>query len=227
VSDNKEQNSLVYLIAVVAIVGSALASGMVVYKWQKAKLSKTVFLGTNFFGTKAGEVSPPSTVKTSPGPTKTSSSSPAASSSPNSSGNATSGSSTPGGSTENSPASAKLVLENFFKYLSEGNFDKAAENYQYDETEGALSVFADYMDNYKMANTLRNFCEVQSTCLPVRIISQEEIEDGYQFKVNFIKSDGSTYRYEIGGTISEEAFDYKVKLFHGQYRVVTPPLFHP
>lgn len=225
-SNDKEQNNIVFLVAVVAIVGSAFVSGMVVYRWQKAKLNRaltSVASGGRLSSPSTSNITPSATGATSNPAGKTSNSATPTTSTGNTTANVPASSN----STVPSSSSAKSVLENFFKYLSEGNFDKAAENYQYDETEGALSVFADYMDSYKMANTLRNFCEVQSTCLAVRIIGQEEIEDGYQFKVNFIKSDGSTYRYEIGGTISEEAFDYKVKLFHGQYRVVTPPLFHP
>lgn len=212
---SKEQRSIVFIVAVIAIVGSAFASGMTVYYWQKTKLNQKINQSTapaaNQFTNRESQTT---SSNTSSNPATIS-----AKTTPNSL--------TQNNSTTTNLSSAQLVLESFFKYLAEGNFDKAAENYYYDESEGALNTFYDYMDNDKMANTLSNFCQAQTTCLQVKVINQEAIENGYLFKVQFIKSDGDTYHYEVGGTISEDTFDYKVKLFTGGYRVVTPPLFHP
>lgn len=139
---------------------------------------------------------------------------------------------------------AREALVNFFNYLHDGQYDKAVPLFepwdkgigtQNSSWEGILSFVPREKRNEKgKAIGLGKLYQSVGVPIRVKILNAEKVaDDEYNFKVIFIKDDGSSYIYGpcCGATEkqmpSQSEFDYFVKRIKGVYKVRTPPLFRP
>ena len=135
---------------------------------------------------------------------------------------------------EDSPVSRELqtaqtVLENFFSYLNNKQYEKAAALYGWghdDDPGNNLQAWA----GANNAETLKNYCEAVDTCLKIKVLTGAKTNnDTYKFLVQFIKNDGTIFEHPPypGAETMAADFDFSVKKINSQFKVINPPLFFP
>lgn len=128
---------------------------------------------------------------------------------------------------------AEQTLADFFTYLHNKEYAKAAPLYAWEDAEDPGNVLYSYTVPNDRAKTLENFCK-QQPCLKVKVLNTEKLSDTqYKFTVQFLEDDGQIYVYTPCCGANEEEmpsideFEYKVKELDGSYKVITPPFWRP
>ncbi|MFC1721928.1 hypothetical protein ACFL0Z_03370 [Patescibacteria group bacterium] len=140
--------------------------------------------------------------------------------------------------TGDAEAQAQQVLEDFFDYASSGEYAKAALLLEPMEEGGEVATSWDDMPGLGVEDPptdhgeiLKLYCESFETCLAVKVLQATKIDDNtYQFEVNFLNADGTTY--EMGPCCGatgppNSTFVYYVKYIDGDWKVITAPAYHP
>jgi len=194
----------VIVIAVLAIIATALLSGYGVYYFLSLRPVKI---------TKSQPLQKSSTLKNSSPTTITQ---------------------PPKTNEENTPANNKLqsaqtVLENFFSYLANKQYKEAATLYGWghdDDPGNSLQTWA----GANNTETLKNYCENLSTCLKIKVLTGAKTnDDTYKFLVQFIENNGETFKHSSypGAETMIADFNFSVKKIDNQFKVINPPLFFP
>jgi len=134
---------------------------------------------------------------------------------------------------EDSPVSRELqtaqtVLENFFTYLANKQYEKAAALYGWghdDDPGNNLQAWP----GVNNAETFKNYCQSVGTCFKTKILTGAEIGgDEYKFIVQFLTDEGEIYEHpSVLDFETSTDFDFKVKKIDGQFKVINPPLYRP
>ena len=194
----------VVVVAVLTIITSALLSGYGVYYFLNLRTAKVKHKETA--STAQITVSPNSHKLTTPTGTKTGSQN----------------------STESELQTAQTVLENFFTYLANKQYEKAAALYGWghDDDPGNNLQTWPRVNN---AETFKNYCQSVGTCFKTKILTGAEIGgDEYKFIVQFLTDEGEIYEHpSVLDFETSTDFDFKVKKIDGQFKVINPPLYRP
>lgn len=197
------------IVAVICIVTSAFISGAFMY-------NQVHLMQRSFLANQSATVTP--TVGTSsPTPEKIK---------PESSKKTHTTNSALDSATDNSQVQAKTILENFFTFANEKNYEKAADMLGWDNMETAD---LNQWPGSTYAKTLQNYCQAVGTCLKVRNAIGEKISDNeYHFTVSFLTDNNEVFAVNPpGGMTGTPAtnFIFKVKKINGSFKLVTPPVF--
>ena len=192
----------VVVVAVLAIITSALLSGYGVYYFLSFRIAKNL---------KSQSFSKPSTAQNNP---------------------PTAAVQLPKAGKEDSPANPELqaaqtVLENFFTYLNNKQYGEAANLYGWghdDDPGNNLQTWA----GANNTETLKNYCQSVGTCLKIKVLTGTKTsENEYKFIVQFLTDDGKIYEYSpVVGVEATTDFNFKVKKINNQFKVINPPLYH-
>jgi len=122
--------------------------------------------------------------------------------------------------------SAQTVLENFFDYLANEQYEEAVVLYGwgYDDDPGNnLQTWKGNND----AETFKNYCESVGTCFRIKILTGAKIDDDeYKFIVQFLTDEGEIYKHpSVLDFETSTDFNFKVKKINGQFKVINPPLY--
>jgi len=145
---------------------------------------------------------------------------------------------------QNELQEAKERIINFFNYLHDGQYDKAALLFEPWEEgvgmhgsswKGILSLQPPEKRNDEgKALGLGVYYRTVGVPIRAKVLDIKKIADNeYKLRIQFLKDDGSVYIYGpcCGATEetmpSETEFDYIVQRINGVYKVRTPPLFRP
>ena len=195
----------VVVVAVLTIITSALLSGYGVYYFLNLRTAKVKQKETA--STAKTTISPNSHKSATPTGTKT--------------GNQN--------STESELQTAQTVLENFFTYLANKQYEEAAALYGWGHDDDPGNNLQAWV-GANNAETLKNYCEAVDTCLKAKVLTGAKTNnDICKFLVQFIKNDGKIFEhppYPGAETIATD-FDFSVKKINGQFKVINPPLFFP
>lgn len=127
---------------------------------------------------------------------------------------------------------ARVRLTAFLDALSQGQYDRAAEDFN-----GDLTVLRGYNPDVEPDDTvglLKNACEFNGfQCLPLRAILTEEAlsETHFRFTVLFVDENGEVF--ELGPCCGEDggepvrAFTFEVVLEADSYQVISLPPYMP
>jgi len=121
------------------------------------------------------------------------------------------------------------VLENFFSYLANGQYEEASALYSW-EKNSDLGNNLQTWPGATNAETLKNYCEALGTCLEVKVLTGVKTENNiYRFIVQFIKDNGEIFRHPFypGAAEMTADFSFGVEKINGQFKVVDPPLYFP
>lgn len=196
------------IIAVICIVASALISGIVVYNRFHSTQPKTVDIAKI----------PPTT--TSISPSKGISIVP--------SHYLISPTSLPG--TTDDVNEAMKTLDNFNKYLNEGEYDKAVELFDWESFPNPEIVFSGYYVPGNKAKTLANICKDPNFCLRFHKIlkTRKASETEYWFTIQYQTKDYQLFvnSAHVSGTfVKNTDFLYRVKKRNGIFKVAEAPNF--
>ena len=124
---------------------------------------------------------------------------------------------------------AQTVLENFFTYLANKQYEEAAALYGWghdDDPGNNLQAWP----GVNNAEALKNYCQSVGTCFKIKVLTGAKTNDGeYTFMVQFLTDDGKIFEhppYPGAETIATD-FDFSVKKINSQFKVINPPLFFP
>jgi len=192
----------VVVVAVLTIITSALLSGYGVYYFLSLRPAKVV---------KSQSLQKPSTVKNN---------------------SLTTATQLPKTNEENTLSSnelqtAQTVLENFFTYLANKQYEEAAALYGWghdDDPGNNLQAWP----GVNNAEALKNYCQSVGTCFKIKILTGAKTNDGeYTFMVQFLTDDGKIYEYSpVVDVEATTDFNFKVKKINNQFKVINPPLYH-
>ncbi len=121
------------------------------------------------------------------------------------------------------------VLENFFSYLANGQYEEASVLYSW-EKNSDLGNNLQAWPGATNAETLKNYCEELGTCLEVKVLTGVKTENNtYRFIVQFIEDNGEIFRrpFYPGAAEMTADFSFGVEKINGQFKVVDPPLYFP
>jgi len=121
------------------------------------------------------------------------------------------------------------VLENFFSYLANGQYEEASALYSW-EKNSDLGNNLQTWPGATNAETLKNYCEALGTCLEVKVLTGVKTENNtYRFIVQFIEDNGEIFRHPFypGAAEMTADFSFGVEKINGQFKVVDPPLYFP
>ena len=121
------------------------------------------------------------------------------------------------------------VLENFFSYLANGQYEEASALYSW-EKNSDLGNNLQTWPGATNAETLKNYCEALGTCLEVKVLTGVKTENNtYRFIVQFIEDNGEIFRrpFYPGAAEMTADFSFGVEKINGQFKVVDPPLYFP
>ena len=121
------------------------------------------------------------------------------------------------------------VLENFFSYLANGQYEEASALYSWEKNRD-LGNNLQTWPGATNAETLKNYCEALGTCLEVKVLTGVKTENNtYRFIVQFIKDNGEIFRHPFypGAAEMTADFSFGVEKINGQFKVVDPPLYFP
>lgn len=121
------------------------------------------------------------------------------------------------------------VLENFFSYLADGQYEEASALYSW-EKNSDLGNNLQTWSGATNAETLKNYCEALGTCLEVKVLTGVKTENNtYRFIVQFIENNGKIFRHPFypGAAEMTADFSFGVEKINGQFKVVDPPLYFP
>ncbi len=121
------------------------------------------------------------------------------------------------------------VLENFFSYLANGQYEEASALYSW-EKNSDLGNNLQTWPGATNAETLKNYCEALGTCLEVKVLTGVKTENNtYRFIVQFIEDNGEIFRHPFypGAAKMTADFSFGVEKINGQFKVVDPPLYFP
>lgn len=197
----------VIIIAIVCITGSALISGTIVYSRfhidSPSSLTKT-------------QISPIPKDPIIASPTKSLSVAPSRLS-----------------PTSTSPETGDLeeamkALTDFNEYLSNGQYDKAAELFKWDNIEDPETFFGSGYVAGNNIQTLTNICKNPVYCLKFyKILKTKKTADGnYFFTIQYKTKDGQIFvnsAQVAGSFINNSDFLYTVSKINGKFKVTSPP----
>ena len=121
------------------------------------------------------------------------------------------------------------VLENFFSYLANGQYEEASALYSWEKNRD-LGNNLQTWPGATNAETLKNYCEALGTCLEVKVLTGVKTENNtYRFIVQFIEDNGEIFRHPFypGAAEMTADFSFGVEKINGQFKVVDPPLYFP
>jgi len=121
------------------------------------------------------------------------------------------------------------VLENFFSYLANGQYEEASALYSWEKNSDLGNNLRTW-PGATNAETLKNYCEALGTCLEVKVLTGVKTENNtYRFIVQFIEDNGEIFRrpFYPGAAEMTADFSFGVEKINGQFKVVDPPLYFP
>ena len=124
---------------------------------------------------------------------------------------------------------AQEVLENFFSYLANGQYEEASALYSWEKNSDLGNNLRTW-PGATNAETLKNYCEALGTCLEVKVLTGVKTENNtYRFIVQFIEDNGEIFRHPFypGAAEMTADFSFGVEKINGQFKVVDPPLYFP
>jgi len=124
---------------------------------------------------------------------------------------------------------AQEVLENFFSYLANGQYEEASALYSWEKNSDLGNNLRTW-PGATNAETLKNYCEALGTCLEVKVLTGVKTENNtYRFIVQFIEDNGEIFRrpFYPGAAEMTADFSFGVEKINGQFKVVNPPLYFP
>ena len=135
---------------------------------------------------------------------------------------------------ENTPDNSELriaqeTLENFFSYLSNKHYQKAADLYGWGHDNDPGNNLQTWPGTNN-AETLKNYCQKTGTCLKIKVLTGAKTNsDTYKFLVQFIKNNGEIFKHVPypGAETMESDFNFTLRKIDNQFKVVSPPLYFP
>lgn len=120
------------------------------------------------------------------------------------------------------------TLDNFNKYLNDGEYDKAVELFDWDSFPDLASAFTGYYVPGNKAKTFENICKNPDYCLRFhKILKTRKVSDtDYWFTIQYQTKDGQIFvnSTHVSGTfVKNTDFLYQVKKRNGVFKVAELP----